>query len=269
MYGKIFEQMYDGTLSADWKAMVTFQQFIVLADSEGIVDYTPPALSRRTGIPLDILEHGIVKLQEPDPYSRSSDLDGRRIALLDEDRPWGWEIVNYTHYRDLASREDKREKDRVRIADKRKALKDKDVAVSRNESQPVAKVAHVDADADADANVDADKPTAVPVEFAEFKEIYPERSGAQPWSRALKVIRARLNEGSQWADFLDGARRYAVYCDAVGKTGTEYVMQAATFCDVDRHFLETWQPPATKSQSQQDKNICAATDFLEAPNEQC
>ena len=87
MYGKIFESMYDGTLSADWKAMIVFQQFIVLADSEGIVDYTPPALSRRTGIPLDIIEHGIKKLQDPDPYSRSTDFSGQRIVLLDDHRP--------------------------------------------------------------------------------------------------------------------------------------------------------------------------------------
>ena len=114
MYGKIFESMYDGTLSADWKAMVTFQQFIVLADSEGVVDYTPPALSRRTGIPLDILEHGIDKLQQPDPYSRSADMDGQRIILLDEHRPWGWHIVNYEHYCELATKSQQREKSRER-----------------------------------------------------------------------------------------------------------------------------------------------------------
>lgn len=114
MYGKIFESMYDGTLSADWKAMITFQQFIVLADSEGVVDYTPPALSRRTGIPLDIIEYGIEKLQKPDKYSRSPDSDGRRIVLLDEHRPWGWVIVNHEYYRDMSRRSDQREKSRER-----------------------------------------------------------------------------------------------------------------------------------------------------------
>lgn len=106
--------MYDGTLSADWKAMVTFQQMIVLADSEGVVDYTPPALSRRTGIPLDIIEHGIEKLQQPDPYSRSPDEEGRRIRLLDEHRPWGWHIVNYEHYCALATKAQQREQAKER-----------------------------------------------------------------------------------------------------------------------------------------------------------
>ena len=114
MYGKVFECMYDGSLSADWKAMIVFQQFIVLADCEGIVDYTPQALNRRTGIPLDIIEHGIEVLQRPDPFSRLTDFEGRRIALLDDDRPWGWSIVSYKYYRDLASREDQRVKARER-----------------------------------------------------------------------------------------------------------------------------------------------------------
>ena len=149
MYGKVFESMYDGTLSADWKAMVTFQQFIVLADSQGVVDYTPPALSRRTGIPLDILEHGIEKLQQPDKYSRSPEMDGQRIELIDDHRPWGWHIVNYEHYKRLASREDKREKDRKRMENKRKPLKKQGC---RNVSQPVANVAYEDVDVNGDVD---------------------------------------------------------------------------------------------------------------------
>jgi len=114
VYGKIFESIYDGTLAADWRAMITFQQMIILADADGVVDYTPAALSRRTGIPLEIIEHGIKKLEEPDPYSRTNYLDGRRIIRLDEHRPWSWEIVNYDVYRKKASREEQREKARLR-----------------------------------------------------------------------------------------------------------------------------------------------------------
>lgn len=114
MYGKIFESMYDGTLSADWKAMVTFQQLIVLADKDGVIDITPPALSRRTGIPIDIIDHGLKKLAEPDPYSRSDVAEGRRIELIDDHRPWGWRIVNYDQYRAIASQSDQREQARIR-----------------------------------------------------------------------------------------------------------------------------------------------------------
>lgn len=114
MYGKIFQSMYDGTIAVNWKALITFQQMIVLCDSEGLIDITPPALSKRTGIPLDIIKEGIEFLTQPDPYSRSQEYEGRRLVLIDDHRPWGWVIVNHGYYRNLASVDDKREKARIR-----------------------------------------------------------------------------------------------------------------------------------------------------------
>ncbi len=102
-----------------------------------------------------------------------------------------------------------------------------------------------------------------PPEFAEFKKAYPLRSGAQPWTKALRTIRARLKEGAQWSDFLEGAHRSAVYCAATDRIGTEFVLQAATFCGPDKHYLEPWEPPRTKSERLQDKNIDAGRDFLQ------
>ena len=119
MYGKLFTMMYDGTLVEDWRALITFQQMIVLCDSDGIVDMTPSSIARRTGIPLEHIEAGIKILESEDQYSRTAMEKGKRILLIDDHRSWGWKIVNHKYYRDLASREDKREKDRVRIARKR------------------------------------------------------------------------------------------------------------------------------------------------------
>ena len=140
MYGKLFASMYEGTLYGQWQGIVTLQQLVILADADGAVDMTPPAIAARTSIPLEIIEAGLDQLSTVDKYSRTPTEDGRRIVLLDEDRPWGWRIVNYKYYRDLASREDKKEKDRQRIAEKRN--KNNDVAECRNLSQPVADVAH-------------------------------------------------------------------------------------------------------------------------------
>lgn len=144
MFAKIFSQIYDGTLGGDWKALVTFQQILILSNEDGVIDMTPSAIHRVTGIPLDIIEHGISKLSEPDPHSRSSVHEGRRIVLLDPDRPWGWVVVNKMYYRDIGSREDKKRKDRERIAAKRATKTDvsQSVADSRKESPDVANVAH-------------------------------------------------------------------------------------------------------------------------------
>ena len=92
--------MFDGTLATvgPWEAIVAFQQILILSDSEGIVDMTTEAISRRTTIPLEILTKGIAALEMPDPHSRTPDEEGRRIIRLSEERPWGWRIVNYRHY---------------------------------------------------------------------------------------------------------------------------------------------------------------------------
>ena len=51
--------MYEGSLYGQWEAIITFQQMIVIADDEGFVDITPPALSAKTSIPLEIIQKGI------------------------------------------------------------------------------------------------------------------------------------------------------------------------------------------------------------------
>lgn len=111
MYGKLFTQMYDGTLATrgPWQALVTFQQLVILADKTGIVDMTAESIARRTTVPLDIILIGITALEVADPESRSPDEDGRRIVRLSDDRIWGWRIVNYEHYRKLRSQDERRE----------------------------------------------------------------------------------------------------------------------------------------------------------------
>lgn len=109
MYAKIFESIYDGSLRKDWRALVTFQQLLVLCDEEGFIDKTPDAISARTTIPIEIIQAGITELASPDPESRSQEEEGRRIVLINPARKWGWRIVNYTNYREIRSKEDLRD----------------------------------------------------------------------------------------------------------------------------------------------------------------
>ena len=133
--------MYDGSLCGYWEAIVTFQQMIVLCDADGVVDMTPQALVARTSIPLEHIKRGIELLGQPDKHSRSSLEGGRRIIPIDPNRPWGWEIVNYEYYKTLANKEDKKEKDRLRLAEKRSQPTDSKEC--RKVSQSVADVAYV------------------------------------------------------------------------------------------------------------------------------
>lgn len=114
MYGKLFAQMYDGTLATKgpWQALVTFQQLVILADPEGVVDMTVESVARRTTIPLEIIEAGIGALELPDPASRTPAEEGRRIVRLSDTRPWGWRIVNYGFYRNIRNEIERRDKRR-------------------------------------------------------------------------------------------------------------------------------------------------------------
>lgn len=157
MYTKVFRSIYDGTLADNWRAMVTFQQMLILADSQGVVDMTISAMSRTTGIPAEILSEGIAALEAPDPGSRTPDMEGRRIARLDAHREWGWFLVNFAKYRAMQTREEKNEADRERIRAKRAAERatrndtKQHVAKCSEVSQVVAgvaDVAHTDTDTD-------------------------------------------------------------------------------------------------------------------------
>src|SRR3990172_11905550 len=125
MYGKLFAQMYDGTLATQgpWQALVTFQQFIILADKEGVVDMTADAIARRPTIPPDIIKIGIAALEQPDAASRSPDEEGCRIVRLSDARDWGWRIVNYLHYRTIRSQDERRDYMRIYQRNRRAAAK--------------------------------------------------------------------------------------------------------------------------------------------------
>jgi hypothetical protein len=148
MYTKMFRAMYEGTLADDWRALVTFQQLLILADAHGVVDMTVTAIHRITGIPLEILRAGVGLLEGPDQQSRSPAEDGRRIVLLDPLRDWGWRLVNFAYYRGLMSANDKREADRLRVAAKREATRQDATDCDKSqESVGVADVAHTEAEA--------------------------------------------------------------------------------------------------------------------------
>jgi len=136
--------MYDGTLCTrgPWQALVTFQQMLVLADQEGCVDMTASAISRRTTIPIEIIELGIIELLKEDPESRTPTERGKRIIPLCDGRSWGWQIVNYKHYRQLKREEDRREYHRDYWYRRKKEQQDNSTALNSTQpaqpNQPIA-----------------------------------------------------------------------------------------------------------------------------------
>jgi hypothetical protein len=80
-----------------------------------------------------------------------------------------------------------------------------------------------------------------PPEFDAVWAVYPKRAGGNPKRDAYLAWRARLRSGAPVEVLHAGLVRYAAFCDAEGKTGSQYVMQGRTFFGPSDHYLETWE----------------------------
>lgn len=128
MFAKVFSQIFDSSIAESHEVRHIFMDLLVLADATGVVDMTMHAISRRINVPLESVKLALEKLASPDPLSRSAKEEGRRIVLIDSHRDWGWQIVNYEHYRKTQDEEarrsyfrDYRKAEREKSSDKKKA----------------------------------------------------------------------------------------------------------------------------------------------------
>lgn len=78
-------------------------------------------------------------------------------------------------------------------------------------------------------------------DFERFWFWYPKRSGSNPKLSALTAWHKRINQGIDPNVMIGGATRYKKFCDATGKTGTEYVMMASSFLNGKEGYLEAWE----------------------------
>jgi hypothetical protein len=108
VFAKIFAQIFDSSISADYVVRHVFMDLLVLADRDGVVDMTLDAIARRTNVPDEIISHAIAELMRDDRKSRSHEEKGRRLVPIDSHRDWGWQIVNYEHYRNIKDEEARR-----------------------------------------------------------------------------------------------------------------------------------------------------------------
>lgn len=141
MFAKIFSQIFDSSIAEDYIVRHVFMDFLVLCDRDGVVDMTPEAISRRTNVPIEYIHRAIEKLSQPDVKSRSDAENGCRITPLDSHRDWGWQIVNYHHYRDLIDEESRRAYFRDKQRQHRAASKlSKQVKHSKAKSKKITQV---------------------------------------------------------------------------------------------------------------------------------
>jgi uncharacterized phage protein (TIGR02220 family) len=109
-FTKLDERILQSSIMAE--SAITFKVWIALLAAcreSGIAYVSSVYLSSICHLPLSRVEDSLKKLEGPDEHSRSLADDGRRIRRVDG----GYEIINYTVYRDFSLRDAEAERKRL------------------------------------------------------------------------------------------------------------------------------------------------------------
>lgn len=96
--------------SEDDRTRIVWITLLAMADKHGEIMASIPGVARMAGVPIADAERAIQRFQQPDPYSRTSDKEGRRLEAIDG----GWVLVNHEKYRAMFSKEDSKTKAALR-----------------------------------------------------------------------------------------------------------------------------------------------------------
>jgi len=119
MYVKFFASLYQGTLRGRADEILVFTNLIACCDAKGYIDKHFKSVADEVGISVERVRAAIAYLESPDQDSRSKVLGGRRLERIDDERDWGWRVVNYLKYRSIRCAEDRREQNRLAKARQR------------------------------------------------------------------------------------------------------------------------------------------------------
>jgi hypothetical protein len=87
-------------VGTDTETKVLWIFLLLVADRNGIIHHTLPAIARDTGLERGTVERSLRSLRSPDSDSRSPEYEGRRIEYIDPDNPnGGIKILNYMKYK--------------------------------------------------------------------------------------------------------------------------------------------------------------------------
>lgn len=119
-YTKLFGSIVHSTI---WRepahVRLVWVTMLALADKNGVVEASIPGLADVARVSLDDCLDALARFQKPDLFSRNKASGGRRI----EELQGGWRLLNHGHYRALMSRDEQKEKDRLRKQEERAAAK--------------------------------------------------------------------------------------------------------------------------------------------------
>lgn len=109
-FTKLFSSITDSTIwSEDNETRIVWITLLAMSDGEGYVAAAIPGIAKRANVSIQAVEAALRKFQQPDPYSRSKEHEGRRVAEVER----GWFILNYRRFREIRDKEARKQQNRV------------------------------------------------------------------------------------------------------------------------------------------------------------
>lgn len=202
----------------------TWIAMLAKSDASGYVRVAIPAMAKLVGVTIERMEEISNILSEPDPYSRTQEHEGRRVEIVEG----GWQILNYTKYRNGLKQPDATNAERQRRFRKRNAEK-----VTRNGSAVTVTKSHAQAEAYAEAYADAEalntQSPPPPLKggasvsdqaFGRFWDAYPKKvskgDAKKAWEtgkchKHIDAILASLEKHKTWTEWTKENGRYIPY----------------------------------------------------------
>lgn len=110
MYVKLFSEILDSSLwSEPAHTRLVWITLLAKADENGFAHVSLPGLAAAARVTLDETLEAVECFCAPDPFSKNPAHDGRRL----EKQVGGYQLLNYEAYRDIASKADRRDSNRI------------------------------------------------------------------------------------------------------------------------------------------------------------
>jgi hypothetical protein len=239
-FSKLFSSILASTV---WRepdyVRVVWITMLAMKDRYGMVEASVPGLADMARVTIEQCEDALNRFRSPDPYSRTKDHEGRRIADVDG----GFLILNAGKYQDLMSAEERREHRRNYMARYRAQGRDKSrsvtdmVTAGNSELPPVTGgdaglrgLPHTDVDVDVDprsislAQIPPSPEPTVPAKSTvdaaraaqerdrkAIEEIYKAYPRKVARKQALAAIRKAIKAGNAPETLLARTKEYAAH----------------------------------------------------------
>ncbi len=203
-FTKLFSSIVTSSIwNEDDKTRIVWITMLALADKRGRIWASVGGLAHSARISMDDAKAAIEKLSSPDDDSRTKTDEGRRIRQIDG----GFEVINYSYYRELRDDDVRAEYMRNYMREYRK---DVNTVNNVNSGKPQLAKAEAEAEAYAEKNTKSAGPAVASIpdqlqaiagfisEWEAFK-LHRRQKKAKMTTRAEELMLKKLNERPQSA----------------------------------------------------------------------